>query len=254
MENINKSKKSKVIIILLLLLLLIIAGIFYFFFNDIKTAIDNYRKEKIVEIAKDLEFNSKNEFQIKARIVPGNYYIESQFICQAPLETEENWKYHEESCEEAALLQSYLNETGKTMTKEEANEEILKMIEWQNKNFGGHQDIYADKVKQLAIKYFKVDENQVHIVENASILDLQTILSKDHTIIVPVTSKYLKNPYYEYPGYHMIQVIGYTEDKIITNDNGTRRGKDYNYDIADFEKAMKDAGANIVYFTIKAEK
>ena len=44
----------------------------------------------------------------------------------------------------------------------------------------------------------------------------------------------------------MLIVIGYTEDKIITNDNGTRKGKDFSYDNDKFKQALDDAGGDIV--------
>ncbi|MEK7673338.1 MAG: C39 family peptidase [Patescibacteria group bacterium] len=173
-------------------------------------------------------------------------YLEVPFICQAPLETVENWKLHEESCEEAALLQAYLYITGKTMTKQEANEEILKMINWQEQNFGEHYDIYADQVKEMAMKFYNLKETQLEIIENAQIDDIKKAINEGHPVVVPITGSILKNPYYPYPGYHMLVAIGYTSDKIITNDNGTRKGKDFSYDIAIFEAAMKDAGGEIL--------
>jgi len=180
-------------------------------------------------------------------------YLEVDFICQAPLQTEENWKLHEESCEEAALLMAYLYETDQHMTKEEANQEILKMIAWQKENFGGHFDLYADQMNDFAVRYLGINEQSVQIIYEASIEDLKEQVSLGHPVIVPITGEILENPYYPYPGYHMLIVTGYTEDRIITNDNGTRRGEDFSYDIEVFEAAMKDAGADILVLEISTD-
>ena len=189
------------------------------------------------------EKDQEKETQAKA-------YIEVPFICQAPLQTEKNWTLHEESCEEAAILQAYLYETGSTMTKAEANIEILDMIDWQNENLGGHFDLYADELKSFIVQYYGINENELIIIYDAKIEDIKEIISSGHPVVVPVTAKYLSNPYYPHPDYHMLTVIGYTEDRIITNDNGTRRGKDFSYTNEEFEKAMNDSGADILYFQL----
>lgn len=177
---------------------------------------------------------------------PEQAYIEVPFICQAPLQTEENWTFHEESCEEAAFLQAYLYETGQTMTKQEAHEEILRMIDWQIQNFGSHHDIYAEELKSFIIGYYNIDPNQITVILDASLEEIKTQIARGHPVIVPITGKILQNPYYPHPGYHMLTVIGYTEDRIITNDNGTRRGQDFSYDNQTFKTAMNDAGGDIV--------
>ena len=138
------------------------------------------------------------------------------------------------------------------MTKAEANTEILDMIDWQNENMGGHFDLYADELKSFVIQYYEINENDLIIIYDAEIEDIKEIILSGHPVIVPVTSSYLNNPYYPHPGYHMLTVIGYTEDRIITNDNGTRRGEDFSYDNEDFEKAMKDAGSDILYFSFSS--
>lgn len=197
----------------------------------------------------------KNEktIEIIEKKIAGSAYLENvPFITQAPLETEDNWTLHEESCEEAAVLQAYLYETGQTMTKDEANEKILDMITWQTTNFGGHFDLYAPEMEEFMTKYFGIQRNEVRVIFDAEIDDIKKEISAGHPVIVPITGEILKNPYYPYPGYHMLTVIGYTEDRIITNDNGTRRGKDFSYDIATFEKAMKDAGGDILVFDLIA--
>ena len=102
--------------------------------------------------------------------------------------------------------------------------------------------------KPFIVEYFKLNEDELIIKHDATIDDIKKILSDGHPVIAPVTSEYLKNPYYPHPGYHMLTVTGYTEERLITNDNGTRRGEDFSYSYEDFEKAMNDSGADILYF------
>lgn len=173
-------------------------------------------------------------------------YLEIPFICQAPLQTVENWTLHENSCEEVATLMAYLYETGKTMTKAQANDEILKMIKWEEQNFGSHMDIYAEKVKELIHGFYGVAYQNIEVIKKASIENIKNEIRSGHPVIVPITGEILKNPYYPYPGYHMLTVIGFTEKTIITNDNGTRHGANYEYDYKTFAAAMNDAGGDIV--------
>lgn len=190
--------------------------------------------------------------EAKNKELPNQAYLKVPFITQAPLETEVNWTLHEESCEEAATLQAYLYEIGETMTREEANTEILDMIEWQKKekNFGKHKDLYADDMQKFITGYYGLTELEIEIIYDAEIEDIKKIIASGHPVIVPITGDILNNPYYPYPGYHMLTVIGYTEDRIITNDNGTRRGADFSYDTEIFEAAMKDAGGDILWFKL----
>lgn len=180
-------------------------------------------------------------------IILENAYLEVPFVCQAPLQTEANWVYHEESCEEAALLQvKYYLDGVKEVDVNKANEEILDMIAWQEKNFGSHHDIYANEMKDFIMGYYGIPDEDIEIIYDASIIDIKKAVSQGYPVIVPITGDLLRNPYYPYPGYHMLTVIGYTPDKVITNDVGTRRGANFSYDYDRFVKAMEDAGGDIV--------
>jgi len=168
-------------------------------------------------------------------------------VCQAPFQTEANWVYHEESCEEAALLQvNYYIKGIKDPKAEDSNATILDMIEWQKKNFGEHKDVYANDMKSLINGYYDYPLENIEIIYDATITDLKKAISAGYPVIVPIMGDTLKNPYYPYPGYHMLTIIGYTPDKIITNDVGTRRGKDFSYDYDIFMKALEAAGGDVV--------
>lgn len=239
---------KKTVIIIIFAIILVASGGYILqpkiknYFTNQKINQDN---KETMELIDEIIRNKPPANRIETEL-PASSYLEVQFICQAPLETEANWVYHEESCEEAAVLMAYNFRENQTVTKEEANEIILDMIKWQEENLGSHHDLYADELKNFIIGYYGIPESDITIIYDASIEELKKQINMGHPVIVPITGEILKNPYYPYPGYHMLLAIGYTEDRIITNDNGTRRGKDFSYEISVFEAAMKDAGGDIV--------
>jgi len=185
-------------------------------------------------------------------IVEEKAYLTVPFICQAPHQTEANWVYHEESCEEAALLQVvyYLNGT-QQVNRQLAHEEIIDMIDWQKKNMGSHHDLYGEEMKEFIMGYYGYNNREVTVISGATIDDIKKEIAKGNPVIVPIMGHLLRNPYYPYPGYHMLTVIGYTPTNIITNDVGTRRGKDFSYPYQRFYEAMAAAGAEIIVITPK---
>ena len=180
-------------------------------------------------------------------VILENAYLEVPFVCQAPLQTEANWVYHEESCEEAALLQvQYYIEGIKDVNQQTANDTILDMIAWQKENFGEHKDLYAKDMKLFIQDYYGYEPDEVEVIFDVEITDIKKAVSSGYPVIVPIMGDILQNPYYPYPGYHMLTIIGYTPEKIITNDVGTRRGKDFSYTYDKFMRALDAAGGDIV--------
>ncbi|MFH1534294.1 MAG: C39 family peptidase [Nitrospirota bacterium] len=257
----KKSSQLKLLLILILIISILLGLIWiapklssYFERRSIDS--ENIKTMELIEkedvIVKKITPSMPSDEAISSPPIPNKAYLEVPFVCQAPLETEANWVFHEESCEEAALLMAYLYETGQTITKEEANIEILDMLEWQKTNWNGHYDIYAKDVSKLAQGFYGIKEYEIEIINDATLDDIKEQIAGGYPVIAPVTSDYLDNPYYPYPGYHMLIVIGYTEDKIITNDNGTKRGEDFSYDNEKFKKALDDAGGDIVILKLSS--
>jgi hypothetical protein len=112
---------------------------------------------------------------------------------------------------------------------------------------GEHKDLYANEMRIFIKGYYSIPDEDIVIVYDADILDIKKAISAGHPVIVPIMGDILQNPYYPYPGYHMLTVIGYTPEKIITNDVGTRRGKDFSYNYEIFKNAMDAAGGDIIY-------
>lgn len=244
----TKNLKKIMLIVLAVIILIIIAEPDIQKYFD-RQKIERQNTETMQEILPENVIQTTKPITTTQKLPP-KAYLNVPFICQAPLQTEENWKLHEESCEEAAVLQAYLYESGQNMTKPEANTEILKMKDWQKENFGNEHDLYADELKKFIMGYYGFEGLEIQIIYNASIDDIKNQIAEGHAVIVPITGHILKNPYYPYPGYHMLTVIGYTENRIITNDNGTRRGKDFSYDYGTFKSAMDDAGGDIVILNL----
>jgi hypothetical protein len=98
----------------------------------------------------------------------------------------------------------------------------------------------------LLVGYFGYRPEEIRILRKATILDIKQHVAQGYPVIAPTYGRALKNPYYTPPGpeYHMVTVIGYTRDRIITNDVGTKRGKDYTYDLETFRKAMEMEGGD----------
>jgi len=165
------------------------------------------------------------------------------FVPQAPFGV---WdEYHEDACEEASLimLKNYLDEK-KEMTKEEMENEIQKMIKFQIENYGDYKDSDMEEVVRLAHDFYGM--NNLKVVYNFDKDDLKKYLARGNPIIVPTAGRLLNNPYFTAPGplYHNLILIGYDGDKIITNDPGTKRGANYEYDIDVLYNAIHDFPGN----------
>ena len=65
-----------------------------------------------------------------------------------------------------------------------------------------------------------------------TIEDIKREVAAGHPVILPAAGRLLPNPNFRQPGpiYHALIVKGYMRDgRIITNDPGTRNGKDFLY-------------------------
>lgn len=168
--------------------------------------------------------------------LPPSVHIDVPFASQAPLQ---NWDaLHEESCEEASLIlvEHYLN--GKTVTPESMEAEIQKLVQWET-DHGYKYDVDMNELKTIAADFYKLKGK---IVTDVSVESMKKELAAGHPIIIPAAGQTLGNPYFsgDGPPYHVLVVIGYDSKNFITNDVGTRRGKDYKYDYQTLINAIHD--------------
>lgn len=153
------------------------------------------------------------------------------FIVQAPFG---NWKdpIFQNGCEEAAMIMAFEWTKGTLeISAEEAQDEIRKLTVFEDKTFGYNTDTDIYDMQKIFQNYFK--HQNIKTQENIKLEDIKNEIQKGNIVLVPSFGRALGNPNYTTPGpvTHMLVIIGYDPDtkKFITNDSGTKRGKDYQY-------------------------
>ena len=173
-------------------------------------------------------------------------YLEVPFAPQAPYAV---WdELHNEACEEAVLIMAKYWLENEKLTPEKMEKEILNSVVWQEKKWGGHFDLPIEKMKEMAEEYFGI--NKVKVVYNfESLEEIKKELSQEKIVIVPCAGRLLSNPYYRQPGpvYHMLLIKGFDgkEKGIITNDPGTKKGKDFRFSSENLFSSIYDWPAGL---------
>jgi len=228
-------QKQKIFFIFFIILLFFLIGFYFFQKNNEKPQ----TFEIVVPSPSQITEPSPTPKEEPAKELPLSFKIEKiPFTPQAPFA---NWDFdHKEACEEAAILMAHFFYEGKTLNPEIADKELMGMVNYQKKNWGGHFDLEAKEIAKLAKEYYGYQNPR--IVYDISIEDIKKEIAKENPVILPTAGRLLKNPYYRQPGplYHALVVIGYTQDKIITHDPGTKRGENYSYSYAIIESAMHE--------------
>lgn len=153
------------------------------------------------------------------------------FTSQAPFG---NWsdKRQQDGCEEAAALMAVYWARGKSLSREKALEEIIKISDYEKEKYGEFRDASARDTMNRIIKDYLGFYN-VHLRVRITKQDIINELDRGRAVIAPVNGRILKNPYYTQPGppRHMIVISGYDQarDVFITNDPGTRQGEGWEY-------------------------
>jgi len=201
--------------------------------------------EKKAEV--DVEKNKENAAEIEKtetdkKEIPNKILIDVPFTSQAPFAV---WdEFHEEACEEAAIIMVKYFLDGKELTPQVAEKEIQSLIKFQIKNYGDYKDSTAKQIAQMYSDFYGQPKNgmKFKVVYDFQKDDLKKYLSKGNPIIIPAAGRLLKNPYFTPPGplYHNLVLIGYDGNNIITNDSGTKRGQNYKYDINILYRAIHD--------------
>ena len=165
------------------------------------------------------------------------------FTPQAPFS---NWRdpRQQDGCEETVSLMAVWWARGKmTLSKKEAEKQIIAAANYQEKKFGNYHDTNATATQERIIKgYFGFDGAEVKL--NARLNDIKNALTSGSLVIIPADGRRLKNPYFTQPGpaEHNLLIIGYDQDKkeFIINDPGTRRGAGYRYSEKIIDLAWRD--------------
>lgn len=171
-------------------------------------------------------------------ILPKEINLAAPFYSQAPFA---DWAFPwQEACEEASILLAANVYFDYQWTREQFNDEILKMVDWQEERFGTYLDTTAAQVQEILKDYLSLD-SIVH--ENPTFEDVQTMLNKGHFGVMFFSGKQLNNPNFKNGGplYHAVLIKGYKgNQRVVTHDVGTRKGENYVYAWKTLEYAMHD--------------
>ncbi len=169
--------------------------------------------------------------------------LDVPFTSQAPLGEWDDIR-QQNACEEAAALMAMKWVRGESIVNpEQAKKEILNIVDFQVKegNFN-YSTSTRDTVKIIYKGYFGYEK--VKVVEDATTDDIKNALESGSLVVAATNGQLLGNPYYTQPGpsEHMLVIIGYDPKtkEFITNDPGTKRGKDYRYKEDILYKALRD--------------
>jgi hypothetical protein len=171
--------------------------------------------------------------------VLGGINLAVPFHAQAPRgDWELPWQ---EACEEASAILVDAYWQSEELSVEEMEARILSLVDWQERNLGYYQHTTSEETAYFlreALGYERVE-----VIYDITVDDIIEQVREHRPVIVPLAGRLLRNPYYTSPGpiYHMLVVKGVTDDgKLITNDVGTRHGRNYVYDADVFEAAIHD--------------
>ncbi|MDP3954487.1 MAG: C39 family peptidase [bacterium] len=168
---------------------------------------------------------------------------EVPFTSQAPFGDWSDPRY-QDGCEEAsALMAVYWARGISGITAQTASDQIIGMSDWEQMSYGSFHDTSAqDTVDRIFKQYF--NHKNVKVLNGVSAGDIINELEKENLVVIPADGQALRNPFFTSPGpeRHMLVIIGYDygTQEFITNDPGTRSGRDYRYDKNILFNAIRD--------------
>ena len=193
----------------------------------------------IIPLQADLKMPTKNppsnsplDYKRGEGNAPAEINLDVPFTTQAPFAI---WDaLHDDACEEASVIMAGHFILEKTIPDAAyVDKEILRIVDWEDKNFGFSKDTDAQRTAEILKTLYGLKNTEVKY--GITMADIKAAVGQGHPVILPLYGRGL-NPYFRGGGplYHMVVVKGYTKDgQFITNDPGTKRGKDYVY-AADF--------------------
>jgi hypothetical protein len=171
-------------------------------------------------------------------LLPLEFNLAVPFTPQAP---HANWDQpYQDACEEASALMVHFFYGNRTFTPDIADDAILAAVAWEDQRFGSNKDTTAEQTAVMLRELYGY--KNVDVVYDITADDIKRTIAAGFPVILPVYGRALGNQYFTPPGpeYHMLVVKGYTRDKFITNDPGTRRGADFLYPYETLLSAVHD--------------
>lgn len=172
--------------------------------------------------------------------LPRQKLLDVPFTPQAPTA---NWDaLHEEACEEASIIMAagyYAHESG-VIGPAAAEERIQALVDLQMGLYGFFESTSATATARLIEEYYPNLAAEVLPVHSADAI--KKAIAEGYPVLVPADGKALPNPHFRNGGpvYHMLVVRGYTEDRFVTNDPGTRFGEKYLYTYDELLSSIHD--------------
>ena len=218
------------------------AGITVFAFRiPLQDALENAIKEPVPEPVgfENLDMNKTPEIledtnaaegvnTAPEAVTPATLNLDVPFTSQAPFA---KWdEIHEDTCEEAAILMVHRFYENQPFTgPQDADDELLAMVDWQNEHFGDFKSTNAEDTARIAREFYGYEN--VDVIYDITIDDIKREVAQGRPVVLLAAGRLLGNPNFtgEGPLYHALVVKGWTETEIITNDPGTRKGHDYRY-------------------------
>lgn len=241
----KKSTKSlKKIIFLVIFVAFLISLVYYFKTNQkqasIPTNTQNQTLKSEAEEVPSLESEWENQSNtVTEKLVSPIDHALVPFTPQAPTA---NWdELHNEACEEASLIMAseyFNNNHTKLLDSTFVEEEISKLTNWQDANLGYHLDTTTEETANIAKSVYGLT---TEVLEGVNEEQIKNALSEGKLVILSFDGRLLRNPYFKQPGppHHMILITGFDGNNFITNDPGTKRGREFKYS---FETLFTAAG------------
>lgn len=171
-------------------------------------------------------------------VLPPEMNLAVPFTSQAP---EGNWEQPwQDACEEAAMLMLDAYYKKYSLSPLFAKDELQKMVDWESAKSWGYSIPIAE-VKET-LEWYMGRSFISRIIENPSIGDIKKSVANGNPVLVVAYGKSLDNPNFRNggPEYHALIIRGYTEEGFITNDPGTRNGKEFFYTYENLMNSIHD--------------
>lgn len=205
-------------------------------------------KEKTVEIDEEVATATEEEADTVTDVetvnesndvvLPADFKLKVAFSTQAPTE---NWDMpYQEACEEASLIMAYYYFADKALSRPIMNEEILKLVKWEEDTLGYYKDTTLVETARIAEEYFNLE---VAISEDVTVDNLKRQVYAGNLVILPFAGRLLENPYFsgEGPLFHMAVVKGWDSQNFIMNDPGLLRlGENFKYSYTNLLESVHD--------------